>query len=145
MTPGSRPAGSSGGPASFEVENDAEGEGATVTLLEGTTNVPAALEETSPELELTESEERQKNRLARDFLDEVNGTDRRENDNSPELNGGRDTAPGTPAADRLARQTSSSYPSAEALSNDRFRVLFGDEALNAQGRRTNEENARLTR
>lgn len=118
----------------FDVETNVGGEAETVTLPEGTTSVPAALEETSPELELTESEQRQKNRLARDFLEDVK---------NPGGNATSDDS-GSPGTEIAKQDRTSSYPSAEMISNDRFRALFGDEALNAQGRKSNEENAKLT-
>jgi hypothetical protein len=120
------------GGSEFDVAADADGGGETVTLSEGTTNVPAALEETSAELQLTESEQREKNRLAREFLDSVNNPGESELDDS-----------GAPGTEIARRDRPSSYPTEEMISNDKFRALFGDEALNAQGRKTNAENAKL--
>jgi hypothetical protein len=98
-------------------------EGLELVVPDGVASVPASVESTNPELQLTKAQERQKNQLARQFQRDVTA----------------DGASGDPASSTYRTQ----YLSAQTRNDDLFRVLFGEDKFAAQQRQTNYETGDL--
>lgn len=111
-------AGTNGDAESSEAVNADE---SVVVVPDGTIAVPAALEVTNPQLELTEEQERQKQKLGDDFVAAIDGV-------SPD------------SGDPDYRDK---YSEAQRENDDRFYALFGHDAFLAQQQQTNVESSKL--
>ncbi len=95
---------------------------AAITVPDGTTSVPASLEVTSDELNLSAADRREKRRLAEDFARTVT-----------------EETTGDPTDPTYRNQ----YLRAARNNDDLFRVYFGQDAFMAQQRKSHEEAAKL--